>query len=154
MRATTLKMFSVGCLLSGTLAAVGCHRTPQELERLINEQAKKAWDYRHSPGVDPENYSECRTPTPADARRDDGQAYDAICTERHRHFASFGGNECFPRVDARTVGLFDEGQSLMARMVAGGPVLQVAYLSDLIPPDMSELAAARSSHTVQPCPRH
>jgi len=153
MRATNLRVAAVVCLLYGTLATAGCQRTPQQLERVMNEQAQRDWAYRHSQGSKPETYSECRKPTPADATRSDGQAFEAICTMRQPHVESFGGNECFPWVDVRTVGLFDEGQSPMAAMVAGGPVLQCAYLSSPIPPDMSELAAARARHTVQPCPK-
>jgi hypothetical protein len=153
MRVTTLKMGTVGALLCGALAAAACQRTPQELERLMNEQAQKSWEDHHGAlSSKPETYSQCHPPTAADARREDGQAYEAVCTERHAHLAWFSASECVPVVSVRTVGLFDEGQSVMARIYAGGPGIQSAYLSDPISLGMSDLMAARSRHTVQPCP--
>ena len=63
-----------------------------------------------------------------------------------------GLNECYSRVSVRTVGLLDEGQSPIARLVAGGPVLQVGYLTDDRPNFKAEWAVARAGHTTQPCP--
>ena len=85
MRRMPLKMVGVGWMLGAALAAVGCHgRTSQQLQALINEQAQKTSAYQTSRGLNgssPATYSECREATPADPLHD-GQAYDAICTER------------------------------------------------------------------------
>ena len=158
MGVMTRKIVAVGWLLCSILSVVGCgRRTPQELEALMNAQARKDWEYRRAQGAEgtsPDTYSECREPTPADRRRDDGQAFDAICTERRPHFESVGGNECFPWVFVTTVGLFDEGQSPVARLVAGGPVLQCcASLSKPNTPTPADAAAAKSRHTIQQCPQ-
>lgn len=154
MGVTTRKVVAVGSLLCGLLTVVGCHgRTPQELETLMNEQAHKVWAFRPAAGTSPATYSKCHVPTPTDPRRSDGQPFEAICTERSSHFTSFGGNECFPWNDERTVGLFDEGQSPIARLVAGGPVLQFAYLTNFRPPTLADAAVARSRHTMQQCPQ-
>jgi len=152
----TRKIVAAGWLLCGILAVVGCNRrSPQELEALMNAQAQKRLDYlraQGAAGTSPETYSECRVPTPADLKRQDGQAFDAICTERRAHFATFGGNECFPWVDVRTVGLFDAGDNPVGRLMTG-PVLQHAYLSDAARPTLADAAAARLRNTVQQCPQ-
>ena len=157
MGVTTRKTVAIGWLLCGLLAVVGCSgRTPQELEALINKQAQKDSEFlraQGAAGISPKTYSECREPTPADRKRDDGRAFDAICTEREPHFESVDGNECFPWVSVTTVGLFDEGQSPMARLVAGGPVLQSARLSKFNRPTPADVAAARSRHMMQQCPQ-
>ena len=157
MRGMPLKVVGAGWILGATLAAVGCHgRTSQELQVLINQQAQKVWAYHTSRSLNsssPATYSDCREATPADPLHD-GQAYEAICTERLSGFVAMpdGLNECYSRVSVRTVGLWDEGQSPIARLVAGGPVLQFGYLTDDHPNFKAEWAAARAGHRTQPCP--